>query len=258
MSFTKLAASLVATGSMLTTAAMAQGYYVSASGGLSFLNDSENEGVFDGDFTTGEGTTITAGTVLPDGTPVGWDTQFDTGYAFSGAIGKDYGWWRGEIEVAYQSNGVDTHTGVTAGGIPLASEDAGVLITGSGNIGTNVGDLVAAGQGDVNTLFVMANVFYDFDLDGPVTPYVGAGAGIGFVDVDYSPSGVAIIQDDGSAFAYQAMAGIAYAVAPSVDLTLGYRYRATTDVEVEADLFAADFDVENSASIVEAGLRFTF
>lgn len=258
MKLMKIGASVLAAGSMLTGAAVAEGYYVSGSGGLSFLNDSDNVGAFNGAFTTGEGTTIASGTVLPDGTAVGWETDFDTGYALSGAIGRDYGWLRGEIEVAYQSNGVDTHTDVTAGGIALAGEDAGVLITGSGNIGTSVGDLVAAGQGDVSTLFVMANVFYDFDLGGPLTPYIGGGAGIGFADVDYSPSGVAIIQDDGSAFAYQAMAGIAYAVAPAVDLTVGYRYRATSDIDVEADLFSADFDIENSASIVEAGLRFTF
>jgi hypothetical protein len=47
-------------------------------------------------------------------------------------------------------------------------------------------------------------------------------------------------------------------VSPSVDLLVAYRYRATTDVSVEADLFSADFDIENRASIVEAGLRFTF
>ena len=54
------------------------------------------------------------------------------------------------------------------------------------------------------------------------------------------------------------MAGVAYEVTPSTELFAGYRYRATTDVEVEATLFSADFDIENSASIIEAGLRFNF
>ncbi|WP_428407870.1 P44/Msp2 family outer membrane protein [Hyphococcus sp.] len=238
--------------------AQAQDYYVSASGGVSLLNNSDNEGAFVGAFTTGEGTTVPAGAVLPDGTDVGWETEFDTGYAFAGAIGKDFGWLRGEVEVAYQSNGVDAHSGVSAGGIALDGEDAGVLITGSPNIGVSVGDLVADGRGDVSTLFVMANVFYDIDTGGRLTPYIGGGAGVGFADVDYSPSGVAIIQDDASVFAYQAMAGVAYAVSPSLDLTVGYRYRATSDVEVDADLFSARFDIENKTSIIEAGLRFSF
>jgi len=238
--------------------AQANNYYVSLSGGLSLLGDSENEGAFDGDFTTGEGTTIPGGTVLPDGTEVGWETDFDTGFVVSGAIGKAYGSFRGELELAYQTNDIGSHASVSAAGIPLDSEDAGVLITGSSNIGISVGDLVADGQGDVSNLFVMANAYYDFNTGGPLKPYIGAGIGVSFVDVDYSPSATPIIRDEATSFAYQGIAGVAYEVSPSVDLLLAYRYRATTDVSVEADLFAADFEIENSASIVEAGLRFRF
>lgn len=252
-----VSAALIA-GMAMSGSAYAQDYYVSLSGGVSLLRDSDNEGAFDGAFTTGEGTTIPAGTVLPDATPVGWETDFDTGFAIAGALGKRYGAFRGEIEVAYQTNDIGSHAGVTAAGIALDAEDAGVLITGSPNIGVSVGDLVADGQGDVSNIFVMANVFYDFDTGGPLKPYIGAGIGVGFVDVDYSPSAVAIIQDDATAFAYQGVAGLAYEVSSSIDLTLAYRYRATTDVSVEASLFPADFDIENSASVVEAGLRFNF
>ncbi|WDI32943.1 P44/Msp2 family outer membrane protein [Hyphococcus flavus] len=254
----KLALTAAASALAMTAAAHANDYYVSLSGGVSLLGDSDNEGAFDGDFTTGEGTTIPGGTVLPDGTDVGWETDFDTGYAVSGAIGKSYGAFRGEIEIAYQTNDVGTHTGVTAAGIALDGEDAGVLITGSPNLGVTVGDLVADGQGDLSNLFVMANVFYDFDTGGPLKPYIGAGVGVGFVDVDYSPSATPIIQDDATAFAYQGIAGLAYEVSPATDLFVAYRYRATTDVSVEADLFSADFDIENRASLVEAGLRFRF
>lgn len=256
LKFVSSGAAALLTASAATS--FAQDYYVSASGGLSILGESDNAGAFDGPFTTGEGTTLPAGAVLPDGTPVGWSTEFDTGYALAGALGKDFGWLRGEIEVAYQSNGIDSHAGVSAGGIALDGEDAGVLITGSPTIGVTVGDLVANGRGDVSTLFVMANVYYDLDLGGRIKPYVGGGAGIGFSDVDYSPSGVSIIEDDASAFAYQAMAGIAYGLTPSLDLKLGYRYRATSNLDVEADLFSADFDIENRASIIEAGLTYTF
>ena len=238
--------------------AYADDYYASVSGGVSLLSNSTNDGAFDGAFTTGEGTTIPAGTVLPDQAPVAWETDFDAGFAVAGALGKRYGAFRGEIEVAYQSNGVGSHAGVTAAGVALDTEDAGVLITGSPNIGVSVGDLVADGQGDVSNLFVMANVFYDFNTGGSLKPYIGAGIGVGFADVDFSPSGVAIIQDNATEFAYQGVAGVAYEVSPSIDLTVAYRYRATTDVSVEADLFSADFDIENRASIVEAGLRFNF
>ncbi len=67
-----------------------------------------------------------------------------------------------------------------------------------------------------------------------------------------------IIRDDATEFAYQGVAGIAYEVSSSLDLLIAYRYRATTDVSVQADLFSAGFDVENRSSIVEAGLRVNF
>ncbi len=242
----------------LSGASHASDYYVSLSGGVSMLGDSDNEGAFAGDFTTGEGTTIPAGTVLPDGTAVGWTTEFDTGFALSGALGKRYGAFRGELEVAYQKNGVDTHRDVAAAGIPLAGEDAGVLITGSPNIGVTVGDLVADGQGDVSTTFVMANVYYDFNAGGRIKPFLGAGIGIGFADVDYSPSAVPVIQDSATEFAYQGIAGFAYEVSPSIELLMAYRYRATSDVSVDASLFAADFEIESQFSVIEAGLRFNF
>ncbi|MEM6834414.1 MAG: P44/Msp2 family outer membrane protein [Pseudomonadota bacterium] len=233
-------------------------YYASLSAGVSLLGNSSNDGQFVGDFTTGAGTTIPAGTVLPDGTDVGWETEFDTGFAISGAFGKYFGPIRGELEVAYQSNDVDTHTGVSAGGIDLSAEDAGVLVTGADNLGPTVSQLVADGQGDVSTVFVMANAYYDFRNSSDFTPYLGAGIGIGFVDVDYSPSATPIIQDNATAFAYQVMAGATYDVSASTGLFLGYRFRGTSDVSVEADLFSADFDIENTASIIEAGLRFAF
>ncbi|MHA7872751.1 MAG: outer membrane protein [Hyphococcus sp.] len=243
----------------LAGAAYAQDTYVSVSGGAVFLNNSDNEGVFDGAFVTGPGTTIPAGTALPVDAPVGWTTEFDTGYAVQGAIGRRYGLFPAEVEVAYQNNNVSTHNNVLAGGIALANEDAGVLVTGApGNLGVTVADLVADGQGDVSTIFVMANLFYDLETGTPFKPYIGAGAGVGFVDVQYTPSATTIIDDNSTQFAYQAMAGVAYEVSPTTELFAGYRYRATLNPEVDASLFAATFDVENRASIVEAGVRFSF
>jgi opacity protein-like surface antigen len=242
----------------VTGAAHAEGSYVSLSGGVSLLQDSNNEGVFVGPFTTGAGTTIPAGTVLPDGTEVGWTTDFDAGYAISGAVGRDFGPFRGEIEVAWQKNGIKNHVDVVAGGIALGAEDAGVLVTGSPNLGVSVADLVNDGTGDVGTIFVFANALYDFDTGGPLKPYIGGGVGVGFVNVDYSPSDVTIIDDKSTEFAWQAMAGIAWEISPTTELFAGYRYRQTKDASVSADLFSADFDIENKTSIVELGVRFVF
>ena len=229
--------------------------YMSASAGIALQSDSDNSGAFSEEFETGAGVGLT----LPAGTDVGWSTEFDNGYAISGAAGLRSGSLRGEIEIAYQSSDVNTHTGVNAGGLELDTVDAGVLITGSDPLGASVGDTVADGQGSLETLFVMANAYYDFDIDGaPVKPYVGAGIGIAQVDVDYSPSGVAIIDDDSTEFAYQAMAGASLPINENTEVFGGYRYRATQDVAVSASLFPADLDIENQAHIIEAGIRFTF
>jgi len=243
---------------ILASGAQAQDSYVSVSGGVSFLGDSNNEGTFNGVFTTGAGTTIPGGTALPADAPVSWTTEFENGFAVNGAFGRRYGPFRGEIEAAYQRSSVETHNNVLAGGIALAGEDAGVLITGSSNLGVTVGDLVADGQGDLSTVFIMANVYYDIETGTPFKPYIGAGAGVGFVDVSYSPSATAIVDDNSTQFAYQGMAGIAYEVSPMTELYAGYRYRATLDAEVDVSLFDATLDIENSTSIVEAGFRLSF
>jgi len=237
----------------------AQDNYVSLSGGAAWLNDSDNEGDFTGPFTTGAGTTIPAGTGLPSGAAVGWETEFDTGFTVSGAVGRKYGNARAELEVAYQKNDIDTHSNVSAAGIALGAEDAGVLVTGAtSNLGVSVANLVADGRGEVETIYLMANAYYDFAIDSKLTPYLGAGLGVGFVDVNYAPSGVTIIDDDDTVLAYQVMAGVSYDVSEAIALFAGYKYRATTNVDVDATLFAADFDIENGSQIVEVGLRFSF
>lgn len=239
------------------SSAAAQDYYVSAHGGIAMLDDSDNSGAFSSDFTTGEGTTIPAGTVLPSGTGVGWTTEFDSGTSFGVATGRSYGSWRGEVEVAFQNNDVDTHTNVQAGGIALGGEDAGVLITGSDNLGVTVADLVADGQGSVEATYLMANLYYDFAMGG-FTPYVGAGVGAAFVDVDYSPSGVGIVSDDDTVFAYQVLAGASFDLTENWAIFGQYRYRASEDVSTDVSLFDATLDVENRSSLFEAGVRLRF
>lgn len=239
--------------------AAAQDYYGSFSLGGVILGDSDNSGAFTSDFLTGTGTTIPNNTPLPAGTNVGWTTEFDTGWTASAALGRRFAnGLRGEIELAYQSNDVDTHNNVQAAGIPLDTEDVGVLISGAPQQGATVGEVVADGRGSVDTTFLMANLYYDLTQYGAFTPYVGGGLGVGFVDVEYSPSGVGIVDDDDTVFAYQVVAGASYAFSDRAALFAQYRYRATEDVGTEVDLFPASLDVENRASVIEAGLRFNF
>lgn len=244
---------------LFASPAIAQDYYASVSAGAAWLDDSSNSGAFNSAFTTGAGTTIPAGTVLPVGTPVGWNTEFDNSYALSVAVGRNFGSkFRAEIELSRQTNDVDTHTGVRAADIPLGAEDAGVLITGSSNLGVTVADLVADGRGEIEATYLMANLFLDFKQMGPIQPYVGAGLGAGFVDVTYAPSGVGIVSDDATVLAYQLIAGASFPVGERMSIFAQYRYRATEDIETQVQLFDASLDVENASSLLEAGVRFRF
>lgn len=254
------ALTIAAVAAALTAApAAAQDYYGSVSLGGVFLRDSDNSGSFSSDFLTGTGTTIPNNTPLPAGTGVGWTTEFDVGYTVSAALGRRFqNGLRGEVEIAYQNNDVDTHNSVQAGAIALDNEDVGVLISGAPLQGASVGAVVADGRGSVETTFLMANLYYDITKYGAFTPYVGGGLGVGFVNVEYAPSGVGIVDDDDTVLAYQIVAGASYAFNDSTALFAQYRYRATEDVGTEVDLFPASLDIENRASVIEVGLRLNF
>jgi len=243
----------------LTSFAQANDTYITVSGALAERSTSENSGEFTSPFTTGAGTTIPAGTVLAAGTPLAWDTEFDSGYSFAGAIGMAFdSGFRGELEVRYISNNVSTHTGVAVGGGAIGSEDAGVLITGSANLGASVAAIVADGQGDSDTWAFMANAYYDFNKDGTISPYLGAGIGYASTNTVFSPSGVGVADTDNSGLAYQGIAGINYNVSESWGVFLDYRYFVSDAEETELSLLPATLDVENTAHLVSLGFRFNF
>ncbi len=232
--------------------------YVRGSAGVSLLGDSDNSGAFTNDFTLG----LEAGTV-PSGSSLGWTTEFDTGGFVSGAYGVALpNGLRFEGEVSWSTNDVDSHSGVTVGGLGnIDTIDAGVLLGAAQTtpLELTVGGLVADGQGSVETLGFTANAFYDFDIpNSRFGGYAGLGLGVAQVDIDYSPSAVAIINDDETVFLYQIMFGGEFALNEQVNLFTGYRYRATQDVEVDVSLFPATLEIENASNIIEAGVRFTF
>lgn len=209
----KLLAAAVALTALPATA-QAQEWYVSAGGGLDIQSDSSNSGELTADFETGNGApAVPTGTVLPAGTPVGWNTEIDNGFALSGEIGLrfDPGIRLG-LEVSYTDADVATHAGVTVGGTNIDGVDAAVLTGSVDQLGATVGQVVADGQGRIKTLSGFANAYYDFNAEGTFQPYVGGGIGISSVDVRYNPSGVPIVDDSSTRFAYQLMAGATFRV----------------------------------------------
>lgn len=156
------------------------------------------------------------------------ESEYDLGYAAGGFVGYDLGdGLRVEGEITYRANDFDALGGVSLGG-------------------------------DVSSLALMLNGFYDFDAGSPFVPYVGGGIGVANVSAnEITLGGVTQVDDDATVFAYQLGAGIGYEVSPTLTMTADYRYFATDDVEL-TDAFGFPFDTEYSSSTFLIGARMTF
>jgi OOP family OmpA-OmpF porin len=123
--------------------------------------------------------------------------QMDTGWAAGGKLGYDFVGPRVELEGMYHSN---NGTGVVA------------FPSGFANV-----------RGRIDQVSVMANVLYDFMPTSTFTPYIGAGAGIAFVDSTIQGCNLCSTQ-----FAYQGIVGIAYNM-DAFRIGLEGRYYGTTN-----------------------------
>lgn len=174
------------------------------------------------------------GAILEDTEIRAVGTSFETipfpGYAVNGALGLDFGILRLEGEVLYNEYNLDS--------IEFAGFDVDA-------------------DGSFKTLAGMGNVFVDLPL-AIVTPFVGAGIGYAKVKADnFKLAGVPVVDDSDTGLAWQLRAGIAFAIFPFTDMTIGYRYFVTDDLELSNS--AGDVDVEKLKShIFELGLRITF
>jgi opacity protein-like surface antigen len=241
--------------------ASAGDWYFGGSLGFLMQDDSNNSGVFTEDFSTGNGEpAVPFGTVLDSGTAVGWATEFDDGMAFSleGGLRYDSG-LRSGIELSYGKADVSSHMGVTVAGALLIDDVDAAVLTGSDvQLGATVGEVVSAGQGDLTTLSLFANAYYDFNRDGNFEPYVGAGIGFSDVDINFSPSGVGIVNDSDTLFAYQLKLGATLQFNDMWEGYAEYAHRMVGDAEVNVDLFPATLKVENQQGLLSVGVRYRY
>ncbi len=203
-----------------------KGLYFDIRGGASSLSDADNSG-----------SGITSDIVI--------ESEFDTGYVLDGAVGYAHpSGLRGEIALGFRSHDIDTLTITNDGGVGV------FLGVGSLN-GLSTSDV----DGDVRTVSLMANGFYEFDVGSGFKPFVGAGAGAAFLDVEAALVGVTIVDDDDTVFAYQGMAGVSYQISPDLSLSLLYNYFATADPSF-SDAAGGSFDSEYDSHNIMVGLRF--
>ena len=141
-----------------------------------------------------------------------------TGWSVGGKAGYDFVGPRLELEVGY-------------GQIPTSANIPGTAINGK-----------------VGQLNVMANLLYDFMPTSVITPYVGAGAGVAFVD---SNSSLGSTQ-----FAYQGMIGVAYNVNEQLRFMVEGRYVGTTNPSVNTPFGNVSF--QNNNILALAGVTYKF
>ena len=141
-----------------------------------------------------------------------------TGFAVGGQIGYDFVGPRVEVEVGY------------------------------GQLPTNVNIPGTAINNKVGQLTTMVNVLYDFMPTSTITPFVGAGAGVAFVD---SNSSLGSTQ-----FAYQAILGVAYNISESMRFQIQGRYMGTTNPSVNTPFGNVTYSNQNLLAL--AGVTWKF
>jgi len=141
-----------------------------------------------------------------------------TGWSVGGKAGYDFVGPRLELEVGY-------------GQIPTSANIPGTAINGK-----------------VGQLNVMANLLYDFMPTSVITPYIGAGAGVAFVDSNASLGS--------TQFAYQAMLGVAYNVTEQLRFGIEGRYVGTTSPSVNTPFGNVSF--QNNNILALAGVQYKF
>ena len=150
------------------------------------------------------------------------DVSFDTGFGITAAIGNAYeNGLRGEVEFGYRTSDIDEF-----------DSDFG-----SRSI-----------NGDVSTISLMINGYYDFMPKETICPFIGAGIGYANVEGDIDELG----SEDDNVFAYQVAAGVAFAINPQTKIDVQYRYFDTDDSGFD------DLEAEYGTHNAMLGVRYSF
>ncbi len=221
-------------------AAAAEGLYAGLGGGFVFPEDSEINGQATAAFPV----------------PVDATAKSDRGIAFSGAVGYRFAeGLRVEGELSYRKYDFKTITVREPGGLaailgPLQSNPVAL------NTLRRTHEL----EGDLRSITLMANLYYDFDLGLDFRPYAGGGIGLSRVSAGGVVSGNKTVDDDDTVMAYQFGAGLGYKVGGSDDrpviFSLDFRHFATADPTFKGALTGTPFDAEIAGNYVGIGLRF--
>jgi len=93
-----------------------------------------------------------------------------------------------------------------------------------------------ASTGNVDVPTYMANIYYDFDFDFALKPYIGFGMGVGSYDLDTPGTS----ESDNGTFNLNAMLGVSCRILKNTDLNIGYRSLSVSDI-FDTDLQINEF-----------------
>jgi opacity protein-like surface antigen len=161
----------------------------------------------------------------------------DPGFTVGGAVGaRLHDYLRAELNLSYRENDLD-----------------------SMSVGVNFPSSSASGE--ISLFSALFNVIGDLDLGWRLVPYAGIGIGYGLFEIDAETSTFIQIDDDASVFAWNLLAGASFRYSETTEFSLGYRYLATTDPEINSQIAFTGprrLDSEFDAHELVAGLRFNF
>jgi outer membrane protein OmpA-like peptidoglycan-associated protein len=147
-------------------------------------------------------------------TILGQNVSSQTGWAAGGKLGYDFIGPRIEVEGLYRQN----------------------------NNGYFFGNRAITGQ--ISQVTAMANFLYDFNATGTIVPYIGAGAGVGFVDSDFNLGS--------TVFAFQGILGVGYNFSPNLRFGIEGRYIGTTNPSVAG----VNWSNNNAAVLASVQVKF--
>jgi len=104
---------------------------------------------------------------------------------------------------------------------------------------------------DHKTLGGFVNAYYDFNKEGALQPFVGAGLGVARVKVNGGP-----YHGRDTDFAYQLKAGLGYRLSDKATGEVAYRYVGAPDLKLGSGVSQAKGDFR--AQAVSVGLRYRF
>lgn len=112
--------------------------------------------------------------------------------------------------------------------------------------------LIYEDPGDIVSYMLDASVYWDFATSGPVRPYVGAGIGLGMIDVNDR-----VISESAFGWKWQATAGVDIPVASNSSLFVEGRYEVLTrEIGDGLGFTGASDDFESETVGIYAGMRF--